>query len=284
MVRMLNDINLDRAWYHCTHKPHRHGWPLRAVQATHDDLAAVKEDMLGEIKSEVLAGTFVPKPIRQARIVTRRGRTRTVDIYCLKEQVALRAAHQEIAYLLSSLQTYSSYGETARRSWKDALRHLDCVLLEHPVVCRIDLEDAYGSTKAPQLAKYLGRLDISRPLHFLITQLEIKDRGLSIGSPLSPALFAMAMLPLDRELDMCLRDRWMRYYDDFVVWCGCGAQAADSWQLVMDSCSELGYTFSSKSHIADVRTDRFQFLGYEYFLSQRGRITRKRLLSERQAT
>jgi RNA-directed DNA polymerase len=91
---------------------------------------------------------------------------------------------------------------------------------------------------------------------------------------LSPLLSNIYLSPLDHHMAACGFEM-IRYADDFVILCRSQSEAEQALALIRQWCEAAGLTLHpTKTRIVDVRVDGFDFLGYHFQTTRRGRLTR----------
>jgi RNA-directed DNA polymerase len=100
------------------------------------------------------------------------------------------------------------------------------------------------------------------------------EMGAPQGAVLSPLLSNIYLNPLDHQM-AAQGYEMVRYADDFVILCRSQAEAEQALAVVRQWCEAEGLTLHpTKTRIVDVRTDSFEFLGYHFQTTRRGRLTR----------
>lgn len=100
------------------------------------------------------------------------------------------------------------------------------------------------------------------------------DAGVPQGAVLSPLLSNIYLNPLDHLL-AAQRFELTRYADDLVILCRSQAEAEQALTVVRQWCTAAGLVVHpKKTRIVDVRRDGFDFLGYRFQTTRRGRLTR----------
>jgi RNA-directed DNA polymerase len=100
------------------------------------------------------------------------------------------------------------------------------------------------------------------------------ETGAPQGAVLSPLLSNIYLNPLD-HLMAAKGFEMIRYADDFVILCRSQAAAEQALALVRQWCEAEGLQLHpTKTQIVDIRVAGFDFLGYHFQTTRRGRLTR----------
>src|SRR6202050_2368810 len=98
------------------------------------------------------------------------------------------------------------------------------------------------------------------------------EAGAPQGAVLSPLLSNIYLNPLDHHM-AAHGWRMVRYADDFVILCRRQAEAEQALTLVRKWCETEGLKLHpTKTTIVDVRTGGFDFLGYHFQTTHRGKL------------
>jgi RNA-directed DNA polymerase len=100
------------------------------------------------------------------------------------------------------------------------------------------------------------------------------EAGAPQGAVPSPLLSNVYLNPLDRQM-AAQGQEMVRYADDFVILCRSQAEAEQALEQVRQWCEVEGLTLHpTKTRIVDVRAEGFDFLGYHFQTTLRGRLAR----------
>jgi len=100
------------------------------------------------------------------------------------------------------------------------------------------------------------------------------EAGAPQGAVLSPLLSNIYLNPLDHQM-AAQGYEMVRYADDIVILCRSQEEAAAALTSIRQWCAAEGLTVHpTKTSIVDVRTAGFEFLGYRFQTTRRGRLTR----------
>jgi RNA-directed DNA polymerase len=100
------------------------------------------------------------------------------------------------------------------------------------------------------------------------------EAGVPQGAVLSPLLSNIYLNPLDHQM-AAQGFEMVRYADDFVILCRSQAEAEQALAVVRQWCEAEGLTLHpTKTRIVNVRTEGFDFLGYHFATTRKGKLTR----------
>lgn len=163
---------------------------------------------------------------REFYIPKRSGGLRKIDAPNDELKKALRDLQKILEEVPTETYHTSAFAYISHRSAKDAMmRHQQN---ESNWFAKFDLHDFFGSTTPEFLEKMLGMvypygvLKDTRGWEELHRALDLcfKDGGLPQGTPISPFLTNLMMIPIDHEISNRLREKKMvytRYADDFQI-------------------------------------------------------------------
>jgi RNA-directed DNA polymerase len=182
-----------------------------------------------EIKAALLAGRYLPKPVRQKEIEKPEGGVRLLGIPTVLDRLIQQAVAQVLQAIWDHTFSEFSYGFRPGRSQKMAIEK-----------CRCYVEEGYTHTVDIDLAKFFDRVNHDRLLsrmaqrvhdkrmlklirRFLNSGILIGDltefpgEGTLQGGPLSPLLANIVLDELDKELEK-RGLHFARYADDCVIY------------------------------------------------------------------
>jgi RNA-directed DNA polymerase len=253
------------------------------VEAFCDDL----DTNLAKLTAALRDGSYEPQAIRRV-FIPKPGSNeqRPLGIPTVRDRVVQGAVRHVLEPIFEREFAAHSYGFRPGRGCKDALRRVDDLLKQGYVyVVDADLKQYFDTIPHERLLNRLRECIADRRLLTLIEsflQAGILDglqewepeAGAPQGAVLSPLLSNIYLNPLDHHLAV-QGFEMVRYADDFVILCRSQAEAEQALTLVRQWCEAEGLTLHpTKTQIVDVRVTGFDFLGYHFQSTRRGRLTR----------
>jgi RNA-directed DNA polymerase len=253
------------------------------VEAFGNDLAANLAKLTrtlhdGSYRPQAIRRVYIPKPGSQEQ--------RPLGIPTVRDRVVQAAVRHAVEPIFEKEFAAHSYGFRPGRGCKDALRRVDALLKGGAVyVVDVDLKSYFDTIPHDRLLSRLReRIADGRVLGLIESFLTAgimdglsewePEAGAPQGAVLSPLLSNIYLNPLDHQ--MAARGYAMvRYADDFVILCRSQTEAEQALAEVRQWCEAEGLTLHpTKTRIVDVRQEGFDFLGYRFQTTQRGRLTR----------
>jgi RNA-directed DNA polymerase len=177
------------------------------------------------IKAKLLAGEYIPSPVRRVDIPKPQGGVRTLGIPTLTDRLIQQALHQVLSPIFEPTFSASSYGFRPGRSAHQAIKAAQRYVAEgRRVVVDLDLEKFFDRVNHDLLmGKLAQEIDDRRVLQLIRRYLEAgmmadgiispRTEGTPQGGPLSPLLSNILLTDLDRELER-RGHAFCRYADD----------------------------------------------------------------------
>jgi RNA-directed DNA polymerase len=253
------------------------------VEAFADQLEA----NLANLTAALRGGTYRPQAIRRV-FIPKPGshEQRPLGIPTVRDRVVQGALRHVIEPIFEKDFAAHSYGFRPGRGCKDALRRVDELLQQGYVyVVDADLKSYFDTIPhARLLGRLRERIADGRVLALIEAFLTAgifdgleewqPEAGAPQGAVLSPLLSNIYLNPLDHQL-ASQGFAMVRYADDFVILCRSQAEAEQALAHVRQWCEAEGLLLHpTKTHIVDVRTTGFDFLGYHFQTTRRGHLTR----------
>ena len=181
------------------------------------------------IKARLLAGDYVPQPVRRVDIPKPSGGVRTLGIPTLTDRLIQQALHQVLGPIFEADFSESSYGfrpgKNAHQAITAARSHMAA---GRQFVVDLDLEKFFDRVNHDVLmGKLAERIADERVLKLIRRYLEAgmmadgvvspRQEGTPQGGPLSPLLSNILLTDLDRELER-RGHKFCRYADDCNVY------------------------------------------------------------------
>ena len=177
------------------------------------------------IKVSLLAGKYIPQPVRRVDIPKPQGGVRTLGIPTLMDRLIQQALHQVMSPIFDADFSESSYGFRPGRNAHQAVKAAQQYVAEgRRVVVDIDLEKFFDRVNHDLLMEKLSKkIEDGRVLQLIRRYLEAgvmadgitspRTEGTPQGGPLSPLLSNILLTELDRELEH-RGHTFCRYADD----------------------------------------------------------------------
>ena len=225
------------------------------------------------IKAKLLAGQYMPAPVRRVDIPKPQGGVRTLGIPTLTDRMIQQALHQVLSPIFEATFSESSYGFRPGRNAHQAVKAAKQYVAEgRRVVVDMDLEKFFDRVNHDLLMEKLSKkIDDGQVLRLIRRYLEAgmmadgivsqRTEGTPQGGPLSPLLSNILLTELDRELER-RGHAFCRYADD----CNIYVKSQAAGERVMASITRfLADTLkltvnAAKSAVAHPWTRKF--LGY----------------------
>ncbi|SHO53923.1 group II intron reverse transcriptase/maturase, partial [Desulfopila aestuarii] len=194
------------------------------------------------IKAKLLAGCYMPSPVRRVDIPKPQGGVRTLGIPTLTDRLIQQALHQVLSPIFEPEFSESSYGFRPGRSAHQAVMAARQYVAEgRRFVVDMDLEKFFDRVNHDLLmGRVMKRVDDERVVRLIRRYLECgvlmdgrvtqRMEGTPQGGPLSPLLSNILLTDLDRELER-RGHAFCRYADD----CNIYVNSRRAGERVMES-------------------------------------------------
>jgi group II intron reverse transcriptase/maturase len=269
MERVLARANLQRALKQVRSNRGAPGIDGMSV----DDLPSYLKEHWPEIRAQLIAGSYLPQPVRRVEIPKPDGRTRPLGIPTVLDRFIQQAIAQVVNEQWEPHFHPCSYGFRPQRSAHQAVRQLQADLRAgYRWVVDLDLEAFFDRVNHDRLMVRLkrhvpdGRLLrlINRYLKAGVrvgSQTQATTMGVPQGGPLSPVLANVVLDELDWELER-RGHRFARYADD----CNIVVGSQRAGERVMQSVGRfiedsLRLTVNTRKSAVDRPWNR-KFLGF----------------------
>jgi RNA-directed DNA polymerase len=182
-----------------------------------------------KIKADLLAGRYLPMPVRQKEIEKPEGGVRLLGIPTVLDRLIQQAVAQVLQAIWDHTFSEFSYGFRLERSQKMAIRQCKCyVETGYTQVVDIDLSKFFDRVNHDRLMSRLARRVHDKRVLKLIRRflnsgiligelIEFPGEGTPQGGPLSPLLSNIVLDELDKELEK-RGLHFVRYADDCVIY------------------------------------------------------------------
>jgi RNA-directed DNA polymerase len=198
------------------------------------------------IKAKLLAGEFMPQPVRRVDIPKPQGGVRTLGIPTLTDRLIQQALHQVLSPIFEADFSASSYGFRPGRNAQQAIKAAKRYVAEgRRFVVDMDLEKFFDRVNHDLLMEKLSKkIGDRRVLRLIRRYLEAgmmadgmvspRTEGTPQGGPLSPLLSNILLTELDRELER-RGHAFCRYADD----CNIYVRSRQAGERVMASITRF---------------------------------------------
>jgi RNA-directed DNA polymerase len=234
-----------------------------------------------KIRAKLLAGTWVPSPVRRVEIPKPSGGTRMLGIPTVMDRLIQQMLLQVLTPIFDPLFSEHSYGFRPGRSAQDAVRAAQQYAQEgKDWVVDIDIAKFFDHVNHDILMGRVGKMiRDKRVLHLIGKYLrrgamvegivEASVEGTPQGGPLSPLLANIYLDALDQELER-RKHRFCRYADDCNIYVGSQAAAERTLASVQDWIEKHLRLKVNAAKSGTGRVWERKFLGFR--LDQEGRI------------
>ena len=177
------------------------------------------------IRARLLAGEYLPSPVRRVDIPKPQGGVRTLGIPTLTDRLIQQALHQVLTPIFEPTFSAHSYGFRPGRNAHQVVRQAQRYVADgYRVVVDLDLEKFFDRVNHDLLmGKLAGKIADHRVLQLIRRYLAAgmmaeglvspRREGTPQGGPLSPLLSNILLTDLDRELER-RGHKFCRYADD----------------------------------------------------------------------
>ena len=228
-----------------------------------------------EIRSSLLAGTYLPSPVKRVEIPKQTGGTRPLGIPRVLDRLIQQSISQVLGPLFDPGFSESSYGFRPGRSAHGAIRKArEYIRQGYRIAVDTDLSKFFDTVEHDVLmARVARKVHDKRVLRliglYLRAGVQIKGRlhptkrGVPQGGPLSPLLANILLDDFDKELER-RRLRFVRYADDFLIFVKSprsGERVSLSIRRFLERKLKLSVN-EKKSRVGP--TDETEFLGFAF--------------------
>lgn len=235
------------------------------------------------VRTALLAGNYLPQPVRAVEIEKPSGGTRLLGIPTVADRLIQQALLQVLQPIFEPHFSESSYGFRPKRSAHQAVRAAQAFIAQGKRwVVDIDLEKFFDRVNHDMLMSRLARrITDERVLKLIRRYLEaglmrdglseVRTQGTPQGGPLSPLLSNVVLTDLDRELER-RGHRFCRYADDCNVYVASRAAAKHAMAAITEFLEEELKLRVNRDKSAWARPWERKFLGYSFTWHRQARL------------
>jgi group II intron reverse transcriptase/maturase len=236
---------------------------------------------LAELQQELVSGTYQPQANRRVDIPKRDGKSRTLQIPCIRDRVVQGALKLILEAIFEADFCDNSYGYRPGRSPQQALAQVRrSVLRRMSMVIDVDLSSYFDNIRhAVLLDQIAKRVQDPQVLHLIKQIIKVGGSiGVAQGGPLSPLAANIYLSEVDWAFDAIRRKtaegdyeavNYHRFADDIVITVS-GHPSKRGWaqralQRLQECLAPLGVRLNpEKTKMVDtLKGDAFSFLGFD---------------------
>ena len=257
---------------------------------TVEQFAQQREEQVERLSTDLRQGTYRPAAIRRTYIPKPgSAEPRPLGIPTVRDRTVQAALRHVLEPIFERTFAERSYGFRPGRGAKDALREVDRLLKNGKLyVVDADLKSYFDSIPHERLIERVKeQVADGRVLELVKSFLkqgvmeggriaEAAEEGTPQGGVISPLLANVYLNPLDHLMGQ-RGYAMVRYADDLVILCASQAEADAALAELRAWTEREGLTLHpTKTRIVDMNEAGagFDFLGYHFTRTQRGRLTR----------
>ncbi len=252
---------------------------------TVDELPQYLAETWEDLRAELLAGTYRPKPIKRQLIPKSGGGVRELGIPCALDRFIQQAILQVLQPRFDPTFSEHSYGFRPGRRAHDAVRAAQRYIQEgRRWVVDVDLEKFFDRVNHDVLMGRLAkRVRDRRMLRLIRRYLEVdimadgvameRHEGTPQGGPLSPLLANVLLDDVDKELEK-RGHTFARYADDSNVYVRSRRAGEDVMETLRRLYAKLRLRVNETKSAVARPWDR-KFLGYSFWVAPGGVVKRR---------
>jgi len=218
-------------------------------------------------------GHYQPLPYLRIHIHGGNGRTRALDIPCVRDRIVLRTLLDVLTPVVERHLHPCAFGYRSGRGAQEAVRHAQQCIREGKLwVFRSDITDFFGSMERTRLLEHLATLIYDEKILCLISKflnapvkadsrITFPARGIAQGSCLSPLLSNVYL----RLFDVAMHEagyKMIRYADDLLVLAATSSEAQRASTIVCNLLADYGLSLNSAKTVITSVNNGLEFLGF----------------------
>jgi len=235
------------------------------------------------VRAALLAGSYLPQPVRAVEIAKPSGGTRLLGIPTAVDRLIQQAILQVLQPIFEPHFSESSYGFRPRRSAQQAVQAARAFVAQGKRwVVDVDLEKFFDRVNHDILmSRVARRITDERVLKLIRRYLEaglmreglseMRTQGTPQGGPLSPLLSNLVLDDLDRELER-RGHSFCRYADDCNVYVASRSAAKHAMEAITQFLEEELKLRVNRDKSAWARPWGRKFLGYSFTWHRQTRV------------
>lgn len=268
LYKVLQPANLRRAWVEVAANKGVAGVDNVSILAWARDWEA----RLAELAGDVRAGRYRPGPLRERRVPKASGDgRRLLRIPVVTDRVLQRAVLQVLQPLLEPRFLPCSFAYRPRRGVADAVRAIGAHRRQgYTWVLDADIDDFFNQVDHALLHAFLDEdlpddslLALIDAWHKVDCLTPACDRGIPMGSPLSPLLANVTLHRLDTAVTAA-GFPLVRYADDFIVLAAWPEGRQRAYDLVAETLAALKLRYEPRKTRLASFAEGFDFLGVHF--------------------
>lgn len=239
-----------------------------------EDYSRNLSSRLNRLHKSLLEGNWIPSPYLDVNIPKRDGDTRTISLSVMEDKIVQTSVKSVIEPLLERTFSSGSYAYRPGRGHLRCVRRALSEMRNQENVCFIhgDIDNYFDSINRALLIKRLTPVILDEKVRRLIELCISMGRvssdykwhepmtGIPQGATLSPLLANYYLNPFDQSVASGTR-AYVRYSDDFIIWCRSEDEAWATASKVTDFLSSrLGLNLN-ENLVPQSNQEGLEFLG-----------------------
>lgn len=229
------------------------------------------------LQEEIVAGLYSPLPVETFTIPKNNGEKRIIEKPTFRDLVVQKMLYKMLYKPLESSFEYESIGFRKGLGRDDAIARINFAISKgYSYIIESDVEDFFPSVDHEILMSIVKRIIPESDIitlglleKFIKTKyvengnVKIRERGLSLGMPLSPLLSNLYLDAFDeavKQYDVIL----IRYADDFIIFTKDEESAYSLLEFAENSLGEIKLGLNKAKTSVKHISQGFNFLGYNF--------------------